>query len=77
MHDLTQERLDPAVVLAALVTLWDVAGLHRLAGRSVPSRTKRRRRRSFAFYGGVGAPLLFLSVAPRSTTGATGTSSCT
>jgi cytochrome c oxidase assembly factor CtaG len=50
---------DPFVVIAGVLVLANEVGLHRLRSRSDPRRTKRRRLRSFAFYGG----LLLLLVA--------------
>ncbi len=63
MSYLTQWSFDPFVVVAAVVVVWHEIGLHRLARRSVPSRTAQRRRRSFLFYGGL-AVLLLTVVSP-------------
>ncbi len=58
MNYLSQWRFDPFVVVVAVVVVWHEIGLHRLARRSVPVRTAQRRRRSFAFYGGLVVLLL-------------------
>jgi putative membrane protein len=50
---------DPFVVIAGVLVVANEVGLHRLRRRSDPRRTKRRRLRSLAFYGG----LLLLLVA--------------
>ncbi len=60
MSYLSRWTFDPFVIVVAVVVVWHEIGLHRLAGRSVPARTAQRRRRSFAFYGGLA--ILLLSV---------------
>ncbi|MGA8297440.1 MAG: cytochrome c oxidase assembly protein [Acidimicrobiales bacterium] len=52
---------DPLVVIAALLVVAHEIGLRRLRMRSRPSETRVRRRRSFAFYGGL--VMLLIAVA--------------
>ena len=63
MHYLTQWSFDPFVVAVAVVVAWHEVGLARLARRSRPERTRRRRQRSFYFYGGL-ATLLVAVTSP-------------
>lgn len=44
---------DPFLVVAVALALLHELGLHQLAGRSLPARTRGRRRRSVMFYGGL------------------------
>ena len=44
---------DPFVIIAVVFVVANEVGLHRLSRRSDPRRTKRRRLRSLAFYGGL------------------------
>jgi putative membrane protein len=50
--------LDPFLVLVAVVVAWHETGLHRLAKRSRPQRTRQRRIRSLWFYAGLAVLLL-------------------
>jgi len=50
--------LDPFLVLVAVVAAWHETGLHRLAKRSRPERTRQRRIRSLWFYAGLAVLLL-------------------
>lgn len=50
--------LDPFLVLVAVVAAWHETGLHRLARRSRPERTRQRRIRSLWFYAGLAVLLL-------------------
>jgi cytochrome c oxidase assembly factor CtaG len=50
--------LDPFLVLVAVVAAWHETGLHRLAKRSRPQRTRQRRIRSLWFYAGLAVLLL-------------------
>jgi putative membrane protein len=54
---------DPFVVLATVVVVWHEIGLHRLAKRSRPERTRERRIRSLWFYAGL-LVLLLAVVSP-------------
>jgi putative membrane protein len=49
---------DPFVVVVAVLVFANEVGLARLAARSVPERTRRRRARSWCFYAGLGVLLL-------------------
>jgi putative membrane protein len=44
---------DPFLILALILVGWHEVGLHRLAKRSRPERTRQRRRRSIWFYAGL------------------------
>jgi cytochrome c oxidase assembly factor CtaG len=44
---------DPFAIVVAIVVVWHEIGLHHLRGRSRPDRTRQRRIRSLAFYGGL------------------------
>ncbi|HEY3907442.1 MAG TPA: cytochrome c oxidase assembly protein [Streptosporangiaceae bacterium] len=44
---------DPFLVLVLILVAWHEIGLHRLAKRSRPDRTRERRLRSIWFYGGL------------------------
>jgi cytochrome c oxidase assembly factor CtaG len=44
---------DPFLVIALILVAWHEVGLHRLAKRSRPDRTRERRLRSIWFYGGL------------------------
>jgi putative membrane protein len=50
--------LDPFLILVAVVAAWHETGLHRLARRSRPERTRQRRIRSLWFYAGLAVLLL-------------------
>ena len=54
---------DPFLLIVAAIVLLHELGLHNLARRSRPERTRVRRRRSFLFYGGL-VVLLFAVVSP-------------
>ncbi len=54
---------DPFVIVVGVIALLHEIGLAKLARRSTPARTARRRRRSFAFYGGL-ALLLLAVISP-------------
>jgi len=59
MHYLLEHwSLDPFLVLVAVVAAWHETGLHRLAKRSRPERTRQRRIRSLWFYAGLAVLLL-------------------
>ena len=49
---------DPFLIVAIVVAAWHEIGLHRLALRSRPERTRQRRRRSLWFYGGLAVLLI-------------------
>jgi putative membrane protein len=49
---------DPFLIIVAVLVVAHEIGLSRLRHRSDPSRTRRRRLRSLAFYGGLGVLLL-------------------
>ena len=66
---------DPFLIVAIVVAAWHEIGLHRLALRSRPERTRQRRLRSLWFYGGLA--VLLIRWTRRSTTGRTCTSSRT
>jgi putative membrane protein len=50
--------LDPFMFIVIGLVVWHEIGLARHAKRARPERTRQRRRRSFAFYGGLGVLLL-------------------
>jgi cytochrome c oxidase assembly factor CtaG len=54
---------DPFVLVVAIVVAAHELGLYRLRARSISTRTKRRRQRSYAFYSGLGV-LLITIVSP-------------
>lgn len=59
MSYITQHwSFDPFVIVVALLVALHEIGLHRLKGRSRPERSRRRRIRSLAFYGGLAELLL-------------------
>lgn len=61
MHYFTEHwSFDPFLVVVAVVVVAHEVGLARLRGRSVGTRTRRRRLNSLAFYGGLA--LLLVSV---------------
>jgi putative membrane protein len=49
---------DPFLIVAVVVAAWHEIGLHRLALRSRPERTRQRRQRSLWFYGGLAVLLI-------------------
>jgi putative membrane protein len=64
MHYVTDNwSYDPFLIVVAAIVLLHELGLRNLRRRSVLSRTRRRRRHSFAFYGGL-AILLVAVVSP-------------
>src|ERR1700757_369855 len=54
---------DPFIIVVAVVVVWHEIGLHRLAKRSRPERTRERRIRSLWFYAGL-LVLLLAVVSP-------------
>jgi len=50
--------LDPFMIVVIVLVAWHEVGLARQAKRARPERTRQRRRRSFAFYGGLAVLLL-------------------
>ena len=59
MHYITQNwSFDPFLIVVAIIIFAHEVGLARLRNRSDPVRTRRRRVRSLAFYGGLGMLLV-------------------
>jgi len=59
VHYITQNwSFDPFLVVVAVVVVAHEVGLARLRARSVPAHTRRRRRYSLAFYGGLAVLLV-------------------
>jgi putative membrane protein len=54
---------DPFLIIVAVIVILHELGLRNMASRSRPERSRARRRRSFAFYGGL-AVLLLAVVSP-------------
>ena len=62
MHLLVEHwSFDPFLIIAAALVALHELGLARLRARSVPERTRRRRRRSWAFYAGLAVLAIAIS----------------